>query len=614
MRKQNKRFAAVMALSLALTMVFSSVSVNAATKKVKSMTLSAKSVTLEINDTKKVTVKKVTPAKASKKVTWKSNNKKVATVTSTGVITAKAEGKATITATSKSNKKVKKTVKVTVKPFEQHYVNAETVYGVLGSEVVLDVRPAEKYAAGHVPGAVAASVKDGDVEATFNAVVEKYGKNTKYYLVCNSGNTLADMATTELQKRGVATSKIFTLGGDDAKKSPEGGWVAWTKHYADFVVAPGKTAKGFEFNHIITKEVLKKELAKGEASKVTVIDVRDAEAYANGHIPGAVSAPLKDEKGDLDDAAAKAVISKAVKTNPNKLYAVCCYTGNKYANRAKEVMTLLGMDENKHLCIDGGYTKWAETEDVQISYNYVNAKQVYDAVGTKTVILDVRADEKFAAGHIPGSVAASVLDGDVKANYDAVVAKYGQDATYYLVCNSGNKLAEKATKELKDRKVSYKNIFTLGGDDAKQSPEGGWVAWSKNYPDFVATTGESSTKILFQNNMTVDQVKKDINGGKKLTIVDVRDADSTAKGTVPGASIANLCKIVDGKKTQVSMDEAKAALKPIVEKNPNAVLAFVCFSGNNYAKYGREVAAELGISEDHVVCLTGGYAAWSAAK
>ena len=389
MRKHNKRFAAVMALTLALTMVFSSVSVNAATKKVKSMTLSAKNVTLEINDTKKVTVKKVTPAKASKKVTWKSSNKNVATVSAAGVITAKAEGKATITATSKSNKKVKKTVKVTVKPFEQHYVNAETVYNVLGSEVVLDVRPAEKYAAGHVPGAVAASVKDGDVEATFNAVVKKYGKNTKYYLVCNSGNTLADLATTELQKRGVATSKIFTLGGDDAKKSPEGGWVAWTKHYPDFVVAPGKTAKGFEFNHIITKEVLKKELAKGEASKVTVIDVRDAEAYANGHIPGAISAPLKDEKGDLDDAAAKAVISKVVKANPNKLYAVCCYTGNKYANRAKEVMTLLGMDENKHLCIDGGYGKWSETEDVLIG----NDGLVYNK-GTKTVTFDCKVTDK----------------------------------------------------------------------------------------------------------------------------------------------------------------------------------------------------------------------------
>ena len=389
MRKQNKRFAAVMALTLALTMVFSSVSVNAATKKVKSMTLSAKSVTLEINDTKKVTVKKVTPAKASKKVTWKSNNKNVATVSAAGVITAKAEGKATITATSKSNKKVKKTVKVTVKPFEQHYVNAETVYGVLGSEVVLDVRPAEKYAAGHVPGAVAASVKDGDVEATFNAVVEKYGKNTKYYLVCNSGNTLADLATTELQKRGVATSKIFTLGGDDAKKSPEGGWVAWTKHYADFVVAPGKTAKGFEFNHIITKEVLKKELAKGEASKVTVIDVRAAEDYAKGHIPGAVSAPLKDAKADFDDAVAKANISKAVKANPNKLYAVCCYTGNKYANRAKEVMTLLGMDENKHLCIDGGYAAWSATEDAVIG----NDGLVFNKAA-KTVTFDCKVTDK----------------------------------------------------------------------------------------------------------------------------------------------------------------------------------------------------------------------------
>lgn len=388
MRKQNKRFAAVMALTLALTMVFSSVSVNAATKKVKSMTLSAKSVTLEINDTKKVTVKKVTPAKASKKVTWKSSNKAVATVSTTGVITAKAEGKATITATSKSNKKVKRTVKVTVKPFEQHYVNAETVYNVLGSEVVLDVRPAEKYAAGHVPGAVAASVKDGDVAATFNAVVEKYGKNTKYYLVCNSGNTLADMATTELMNRGVATSKIFTLGGDDATKSPEGGWIAWSKHYPDFVATAGESSGKFFFNNNMTIENVKKDMKSGK--KLAIIDLRATADYEKGHIAGAVSAPLKDASGNMvsdDDAAA--ILGKAIKANPNKLYAVCCYSGNKFANLANKAVTEKLGKGDKVICITGGYGKWSATEDVVIG----NDGLVFNKAA-KTVTFDCKVTDK----------------------------------------------------------------------------------------------------------------------------------------------------------------------------------------------------------------------------
>ena len=225
MRKHNKRFAAVMALTLALTMVFSSVSVNAATKKVKSMTLSAKSVTLEINDTKKVTVKKITPAKASKKVTWKSSNKNVATVSAAGVITAKAEGKATITATSKSNKKVKKTVKVTVKPFEQHYVNAEYVYNNAGSAniVLVDCRAVADYTTSHIPGAVSASqvsivkegdMTDGDALENTKKIVEKYGKDKEYLLICYSGNRYAQACATNLSKCGVANGKIKTLGGE----------------------------------------------------------------------------------------------------------------------------------------------------------------------------------------------------------------------------------------------------------------------------------------------------------------------------------------------------------------------------------------------------------------
>lgn len=398
MRKQNKRFAAVMALTLALTMVFSSVGVNAATKKVKSMTLSAKSVTLGINDTKKVTVKKVTPAKASKKVTWKSSNKSVATVSTTGVITAKAKGKATITATSKSNKRVKRTVKVTVKPFEQHYVNAEYVYNNAGNAntVLVDCRAAADYAKGHVPGAVSASqvsvvkegdMTDGDALENTKKVVDQYGKNKEYLLLCYSGNRYAQACASNLSKCGVANSKIKTLGGDDSQVSSEGGMKAWTKHYPDFVATAGESSGKFFFNNNMTIENVKKDMESGK--KLAIIDLRATADYEKGHIAGAVSAPLKDASGNMvseDDAAA--ILGKAIKANPNKLYAVCCYSGNKFANLANKAITEKLDKGDKVICITGGYGKWSATEDVVIGNDGLVFNKAAKTVTFKCTVTD----------------------------------------------------------------------------------------------------------------------------------------------------------------------------------------------------------------------------------
>lgn len=101
--KHNKRFAAILSFTLAFTMVFSSVGANAATKK---LTLKASSTTVTVGKTVKI--------KASTKVTWKTSDKKIATVSSNGVVKGKSEGTVKITATSKANKKLKKTIKIKV--------------------------------------------------------------------------------------------------------------------------------------------------------------------------------------------------------------------------------------------------------------------------------------------------------------------------------------------------------------------------------------------------------------------------------------------------------------------------------------------------------------------
>lgn len=88
---------------------------DAAVKKPTKITLSSSYTTVDIKGKITVKVKSVSPSNASKSVTWKSSNKKIATVSSSGVVTGKKTGTVKITATSKSNKKVSKSITIRVK-------------------------------------------------------------------------------------------------------------------------------------------------------------------------------------------------------------------------------------------------------------------------------------------------------------------------------------------------------------------------------------------------------------------------------------------------------------------------------------------------------------------
>lgn len=106
--------AAMLALGMSVTVPAASVKV----KKVSTKSPSGSSKIVYVAKKKKVklsTTVTVTPNKAkNKKVTYKSSNKKIATVSSKGVIKGIKTGTAKITVTSKKNKKKKDTIKVKV--------------------------------------------------------------------------------------------------------------------------------------------------------------------------------------------------------------------------------------------------------------------------------------------------------------------------------------------------------------------------------------------------------------------------------------------------------------------------------------------------------------------
>ena len=85
-------------------------------KLVTKITLNKTKLTLKKGKTFQLKVKTIKPANAfSKKVTWKSSNKKVATVDKNGKVTAKKKGTCTITCTAADGSKIKATCKITVK-------------------------------------------------------------------------------------------------------------------------------------------------------------------------------------------------------------------------------------------------------------------------------------------------------------------------------------------------------------------------------------------------------------------------------------------------------------------------------------------------------------------
>lgn len=238
-----------------------------------------------------------------------------------------------------------------------NYTNAATTFDKLkdSSYVILDARKAADYDNGHIAGAVSAGV-DGyiaeggnkdEAAANVKAVVDKYGKDKKYIVICYSGNRYAKVATGLLMNNGIKNANIQTLGGDDSQQSAAGGMKAWNAKYTGYVVAKHTSSGNFNFANGITPENLKADV---DGSKVfTVMDVRAAKDYnPETCIKGAVSTPSSDE----------AAVMKAVNDNQNGLYVLVCYTGNAKANEARNIMVKNGVDESRIICLQGGMKAW----------------------------------------------------------------------------------------------------------------------------------------------------------------------------------------------------------------------------------------------------------------
>lgn len=350
MRGRIQKALAVMA-AVAVTVTstgVASVDAQAATVKPKKLTVtsSVSSKVIDVKGTTKISVKSVSPKNASKSVTYKSSNTKIASVSSKGTVKGKKTGSVTITATSKVNKKVKASVKLKVKDLKPSKVSILAALSLTNGKKAI----------------VKATVSPAGVYAP----VKFSSSNTKVATVSSTGTVTAKSAG-----KAVITAKL-------TQKNSKGKYLTakTTVTVKKAETKPEEVPSAKKTDVFVSPAYIKSVMdGKQEESKNYVILDTSTEAtpYNEGHIPGAYHCSVRqvesstyaayanntidntDENlGNLHEPAELAALLK--KYNITKDTMVILYGAHPATERVAFCFLYCGVENVKVL--NGSLTNW----------------------------------------------------------------------------------------------------------------------------------------------------------------------------------------------------------------------------------------------------------------
>jgi rhodanese-related sulfurtransferase len=255
--------------------------------------------------------------------------------------------------------------------------------------VVLSVRAPEHYAIGHVPGAINIPWRTvGDVGA-----LDDLPTDEQIVVYCYTGHT-----------GGVATACLNAMGYDAVNM--RFGMTAWTRDPDVRVAAPFDEATSSDFPTVtdateagqfdlpvldVTTSTDEAEIIRAavasylnadtaptisatdlfdllndgdETNDPQIVSVRAADAYAIGHIEGAINIPWK----------TIAQVENLHKIDPDRDVVVYCYTGHTGA-LATTVLNVLGYDATN---LKFGMTSWTKDPDVRVAAAFDDAVDAHD--------------------------------------------------------------------------------------------------------------------------------------------------------------------------------------------------------------------------------------------
>ena len=161
-----------------------------------------------------------------------------------------------------------------------------------------------------------------------------------------------------------------------------------------------------------------------ETKETLVIDVRDADAYAKGHLANAINIPFDEFEGKISD----------LEGYKDQTIVLICNTGNKSSKAGK-------------MLVDKGFTKVYNAEDGMEEYDYdtvtytnVTGSEFEKLAAEKTdaVVLDLRDAKDFEKSSVENAVNIPMDEFEAKASEQLK----DKNQEILLYCNTGTRTSE----------------------------------------------------------------------------------------------------------------------------------------------------------------------------
>ncbi len=352
-------------------------------------------------------------------------------------------------------------------------------------------------------------------------------------------------------------------------------------------------AKGF----LITAEWLKEHLKDPDLRIIDVRPTLEQieSGYPWGHIPGAVHLDTRELFTTVDgipgklvpQATGEAILGRLGLSRDDRV-AVYDDSGGPLAAQIAWLLDYWGQREV--YLLDGGWQAWLEaggevsTDEPRISPKEYHARPDESKIATidwieahlghpGVILVDTRTPQEYERGHLPGAIHLNwednVAAGDVPRFLDATTLRHRfaeagitPDKEVVVYCESGARSAH-----------TYWAL-RLAGFEKTRNYEGSWAEWSRRHGvaesqpvttqtedtpvgpcglPLTSTAAETTAEPVAapQGRLTRDQilaqaraqvpeldvyeVKRRLDAGEPLTLVDIRERDEWVQGHIPGA-------------------------------------------------------------------------------
>ena len=215
-----------------------------------------------------------------------------------------------------------------------------------GNAAIIDARPLKKYALSHIPGAI--GIPDTKVDSMLDSLPKD--KAAKVIVYCggykcvkshNLAKRMIEMGYTKVSVYSAGMPAWSKAGLPiEGKKAAKAAKKAENKAYIE--VNGMQLVKDQEENQNMVYGPWYLDLIKNLPANYTLVDVRDSDSFASGHLPKAVSVPF-------DDKQEKAFVAKVMKLEGTVIMS--CASG-AMATEAITAVIDHGGDLNKIFFVD----------------------------------------------------------------------------------------------------------------------------------------------------------------------------------------------------------------------------------------------------------------------